>query len=129
MSADEEVRPADPVLDVRILGPVEVLLDSRPVELGGAQPRAIIAYLALENGRVVPVDRLVGRLWGEEPPAQPLASLQSILSRLRRVLEPNRPAARSSVIVSEAPGYVMRLPRAAVDVARFRDLADEGRRA
>lgn len=117
-------------VDVRLLGPVEVLADGRPLELGGPQPRAVVAHLALDHGRVVSVERLVARLWGDEPPSAPLASLQTTLSRLRRVLEPERaPGVPPSVIVSEAPGYVLRVPPDAVDLARFRHVALDGRRA
>jgi DNA-binding SARP family transcriptional activator len=117
-------------VDVRLLGPVEVLADGHPLELGGPQPRAVVAHLALDHGRVVSVERLVARLWGEQPPASPLASLQTTLSRLRRVLEPDRaPGAPPAVIASEAPGYVLRLPPDAVDLMRFRQLALDGRRA
>ncbi len=117
-------------MDVRLLGPVEVHAAARPLELGGPQPRAVIAHLALEHGRVVSVERLVARLWGEEPPSAPLASLQTTLSRLRRVLEPDRAAgAPPSVIASEAPGYVLRVPPDSVDLARFRQQALDGRRA
>ncbi|HEX6656847.1 MAG TPA: BTAD domain-containing putative transcriptional regulator, partial [Ilumatobacter sp.] len=121
---------ADGRLDIRLLGPVEVLADGHSLELGGPQPRAVVAHLALEHGRVVSVERLVARLWGEQPPASPLASLQTTLSRLRRVLEPDRaPGAPPAVIASEAPGYVLRLPPDAVDLIRFRQLALDGRRA
>ena len=55
------------------------------------------------------VDRLIERLWGDEPPATALGTLQSYVSRLRRGLEPNRKAgAAASVLASEAPGYVLR---------------------
>lgn len=117
-------------LDVRLLGPVEVSADGRPLELGGPQPRALVAHLALDHGRVVSVERLVARLWGDEPPSAPLASLQTTLSRLRRVLEPDRaPGQPPSIIASEAPGYVLRVPPDAIDVVRFRQAALDGRRA
>lgn len=116
------------VLSVRLLGPVEVDRDGSPVDLGGPQQRAVLAHLALEVGRVVPVERLVDRLWGEEPPRTPLGTLQSYVSRLRRALEPARSAgAANTVLVSEAPGYVLRLEPAAVDVHRFRTLVDDAR--
>jgi DNA-binding SARP family transcriptional activator len=117
-------------LDVRLLGPVEVTADGRPLELGGPQPRALLAHLALDHGRVVSVERLVVRLWGEQPPASPLASLQTTLSRLRRVLEPDRaPGTPPAVIASEPPGYVLHVPADAVDLMRFRALTLDGRRA
>jgi DNA-binding SARP family transcriptional activator len=117
-------------MEIRLLGPVEVVADGRTLELGGPQPRAVLAHLALDHGRVVSVERMVARLWGDEPPAAPLASLQTTLSRLRRVLEPDRrPGAPPAVIASEPPGYVLRVPPDAVDLVRFRHLTHDGRRA
>ena len=58
-----------PALDVRVLGPFEVLRRRGVVDVGGPQQRAVLAHLALARGRVVPVDRLIARLWGDEPPA------------------------------------------------------------
>jgi DNA-binding response OmpR family regulator len=71
---------------------VEVRRDGDPLELGGPQQRAVLAHLVLEAGRVVPVDRLISRVWGDEPPAAALGTLQSYISRLRRALEPGRTA-------------------------------------
>lgn len=125
-----EARQPVQQLDVRILGPVEVRLDGQLLDLGGPQPRAVIAHLALDAGRVVPVERLIARLWGERPPGAPLASLQTTLSRLRRLLEPDRaPGVAPTVIASMPPGYVLDVPRQHVDLARFRDVALDGRRA
>ena len=60
------------VLTVHVLGPVEVHRDGVAVDLGGPQQRAVIAHLALDVGRVVSVERLIDRLWGDEPPRTPL---------------------------------------------------------
>lgn len=120
----------DPVLTVHVLGPVEVLRDGQPLDLGGPQPRAIIAHLAIDAGRVVSVERLIDRLWGDEPPRTPLGTLQSYVSRLRRVVEPARTAgAAAQVLVSEAPGYVLQVPLEQIDVHRFGMLVADARRA
>lgn len=120
----------DGVLDVHLLGPVEVHRHGIPIELGGPQQRAVLAHLALDAGRVVSVERLVDRLWGDEVPKAPLGTLQSYVSRLRRALEPDRgPGAAPQVLVSEAPGYVLRMAEDQVDVHRFRRLVAEGRTA
>ena len=76
------------VLSVHVLGPVEVRDDDAPIELGGPQQRAVVAHLALEAGHVVSVERLIDRLWGDDPPRTPLGTLQSYVSRLRRAIEP-----------------------------------------
>ena len=118
------------MLAVRVLGPIEVLRDGVPVDLGGPQQRAVVAHLALDAGRVVPVDRLIDRVWGDEPSRTSLGTLQSYVSRLRRVVEPRREAgAAPQVLVSEAPGYVLRLARDAVDAHRFDRLVGEARAA
>jgi DNA-binding SARP family transcriptional activator len=79
---------------------------------------------------VVSVERLIDRLWGDEPPRTPLGTLQSYVSRLRRAVEPRRASgAAPEVLVSEAPGYVLRVDPAQVDVHRFRSLLDDARDA
>ena len=118
------------MLHVRVLGPVEVVRDGNNVDLGGPQQRAVVAHLAVEAGRVVSVERLIDRIWGDDPPRTPLGTLQSYVSRLRRALEPDRAAgAPPQVLVSEAPGYALRLPDDAVDLHRFEAMATEGRAA
>jgi len=111
-----------------VLGPFEVRRGETPVELGGSQPRTVLAHLAMDAGRVVSVDRLIERLWGDEPPSSALGTLQSYVSRLRRGLEPDRrPGASASVLASEAPGYALRVDRSQVDVFRFDVAANQGR--
>ncbi len=107
---------------VAVLGPVRAWLDSAPVELGGPRQRSLLARLVLAQGRVVSVDRLIDDLWQGEPPPKALSALQAYVSHLRRVLEPGRERrAPAAVIVSEAPGYCLRLPADAVDAWRFEE--------
>ena len=117
-------------LQIGLLGPVEVRRAGTLLDLGGPQQRALVAHLALEPGRVVAVDRLIQKLWGENPPSAPLGALQSYVSRLRRVLEPGRVAgAPALVLVSEAPGYALHVSRDHVDIGRFHLLAAAAREA
>lgn len=116
-------------LTIALLGPVEARRDGRSLELGGPQQRAVIAHLALDVGRIVSADRLIDRLWGENLPRTPLGTLQSYVSRLRRSIEPDRRSgAPATVLVSEAPGYTLRISPDAIDVHRFRSWTDEARR-
>ncbi len=118
------------MLTVQVLGPVEVRRDGVALDLGGPQQRAVIAHLAIDVGRVVSVERLIDRLWGDEPPRTPLGTLQSYVSRLRRTVEPQREAGVApQILVSEAPGYVLRLAPDAVDVHSFTAIVNEARGA
>jgi DNA-binding SARP family transcriptional activator len=118
------------VLTVHVLGRVEVRRDGTPVDLGGPQQRAVIAHLALEADRVVSVERLIDRIWGDDPPRTPVGTLQSYVSRLRRAIEPGRPAgAPAEVLVSEAAGYRLALLPEQVDHSRFAGLVDLARSA
>ena len=51
-------------MQIRVLGPVEASVDDRPVTLGGAKLRAVLAMLGLEANRAVTADRLIEGLWG-----------------------------------------------------------------
>ncbi len=107
-------------LEIRLLGPFEVLLDGRTANVSGSKREGLLAVLALARGRVVGVDDLVGALWGEELPASPRNALQHHVARLRAVLG-------QESIVATPEGYA--LLDATVDALRFEELFEEGRGA
>ena len=107
-------------LQFDVLGSFRVNQDGRELDLGPRLQRALLAILVVEAGHVVPVDRLLDLLWREEPPAAAIASVQAYVSQLRRVLEPGRPArAPARVLVTQDPGYVLRVADDQVDALRF----------
>ena len=108
-------------LDFRILGPLEVSDETGPVALGGPKQRGLLAILVLGAGRVVPTDRLVDLLWGEEAPRTATASLQNAVGRLRRVLG-------SDVLETRAPGYVLQATPEQIDARRFERALSDARR-
>lgn len=101
-----------------LLGPVQAWCGERELELGPPQQRALLTALALRARRIVSVDELLDALW-EEPPARAAAIVRTYVSRLRRVLEPDR--VHPSVLVSSGSGYVLRLPADCVDTEVFED--------
>jgi DNA-binding SARP family transcriptional activator len=110
------------VIGVRVLGPLEVIVDDAPADVGGPRQRCVLARLIAEHGRVVSADRLIEDLYAGEAPPQALAAVQSYISHLRRALEPGRPArAPSGVLVTSPPGYSVQLGRDAVDAWSFED--------
>lgn len=107
---------------IDVLGAVRALDDDgSPVGLGGPRHREVLARLVAAEGRLVTTDTLVADLWAE-PPARAVGALRTFVAALRRALEPDRsPRTPPRVIVTEGPGYALRLPREDVDAHRFED--------
>ena len=92
-------------MEVRILGPLEVVHAGTPVALGGGKQRAVFAMLTLRVNRVVSMDVLVDGLWGTAPPTDPVNVVQVYLSRLRKVLRPFRDFARNGWPLRGSSGH------------------------
>ena len=107
-------------MEFRILGPLEVVDDGRPVVLQRGKQLALLAYLLLHPNELVSADRLIDALWGERPPPTAAKILQNAVSQLRRALGDDR-------LVTQAPGYRFRLEQGELDLHRFEQLAQEGR--
>jgi DNA-binding SARP family transcriptional activator len=107
-------------LELRLLGPLEVVVGEREVAVGGMKPRALLAALALEPGRVVSSDRLIESLWPGDPPETAGHAVQVYVSQLRKALG-------AAQIARQGPGYALSVEPDHIDVHRFVELAGEGR--
>jgi DNA-binding SARP family transcriptional activator len=107
-------------MEFRILGPLEAWHEGGEVSLGGRKPRALLTVLLLHPNEVVPADRLVDDLWGDEAPERAAAALRVNVSRLRKALP-------QDVLTTRSPGYVLRVEPDELDLHRFERLVDEGR--
>jgi DNA-binding SARP family transcriptional activator len=117
-------------MDFRILGPIEAIEGDGPLPLGGAKQRALLGMLLLHANEVVSSDLLIDELWGGERREDALRALQVAVSRLRKSLEPARPAgAQDGLVITRSPGYELRIDPERLDATRFEALVDEGRRA
>ncbi|MFI5592241.1 BTAD domain-containing putative transcriptional regulator [Amycolatopsis sp. NPDC051758] len=117
-------------VDVRVLGPLEVAVDGTVLDLGGPQLRALFVALVVADGRAVSVAALVEQLWGEHAPQDADRTVRTYVSRLRRYLRRASDAlGAAELIVTQAPGYLLKLDRGVLDAVRFERLAAEGRRA
>jgi len=113
-------------VEFRILGPLEVLDDGRPVALPGGRGRALLALLILHAGEVVSADRLIDELWGENPPPTATTALQGLVSTLRKRLEPAQAGGEArAVLRTVPPGYVLATDPTGVDANLFRRLVEE----
>jgi predicted ATPase/DNA-binding SARP family transcriptional activator len=107
-------------LEIRLLGPFEVFAGGTPADVGGSKRQALLAMLALRQGRTVGVDDLVDGLWGEELPAAPRNALHHHVARLRSALG-------ETSIAGSTDGYAVEDAR--VDAMRFEELLAETRAA
>lgn len=107
-------------LEVRLLGPSEVMIGGRPANVSGGKRHGLLALLALRCGRVVGVDALIDALWGDELPAAPRNAVQHHVARLRAALG-------QETIVASPDGYA--LTDATVDALRFEELLGQARSA
>lgn len=113
-------------LEFRILGPVEVASNGERLGLGGEKQRALLALLLLHGNEVVSRDRIIDALWGERPPATVAAALNVYVSKLRKILGD---AGAREILVTQEPGYVLRVETGQLDSDRFTQLSAEGKRA
>lgn len=109
-----------PGVQIRLLGPFEVLVQGEPIAVRSRKERLILVALSRSLGMSVSRSQLVDVLWPEDPPASVDASLNSYLSNLRRLLEPEREAGgASAVLVSRPSGYLLDPQCVGVDVVDF----------
>ncbi|MFG2877691.1 BTAD domain-containing putative transcriptional regulator [Streptomyces sp. NPDC048337] len=116
----------------RLLGPLEALAADTPVSLGGAKQRATLGYLLLHANRVVATSRLLRALWdaGDSPPTA-RKILQNAVWGLRGVLagapsDPRDPSPAPELL-TQAPGYMLRIDPELVDLSVFQQRATQGR--
>ncbi|MEV0380567.1 BTAD domain-containing putative transcriptional regulator [Nonomuraea sp. NPDC050643] len=106
-----------------ILGPLVVRSPGggEPIAVGGPRPRALLAMLLLEAGRLVSVERLIDGQYGSSPPPGAANAVQAQVSRLRRHLP-------AELIEFHGAGYRLAVEPEDVDAHRFERLSRHGRR-
>jgi DNA-binding SARP family transcriptional activator len=109
-------------VEFRILGPLEVRHDGRPLALGGPRRRAILALLLLRANKPVPFDVIVDEVWGADTPSTAHAALQNQASALRRLLGADR-------LVTEGAAYRLHVEPGELDLDAFEHLVAEARYA
>ena len=110
-------------MQVRLLGPVDVVVDGEPRPVRGLRRKAVLAVLALQAGEVVSTDRLTDVVWGQAAPATAVNTLQSHMSYLRTVL------GDKCAILAQAPGYLLDLCGDGTDVQEAERLLAQGMRS
>ncbi|GAA0921329.1 hypothetical protein GCM10009558_032840 [Virgisporangium aurantiacum] len=111
-------------MDFVILGRTALHADGRPVDLGAAKQRALLAMLLFHVRVPVRTDTLLHQLWGDQP--TPRSNLYALVSRTRRVLDG---IGRPDALVRVDSGYRLDLDPDLVDFHRFRRLVARARDA
>lgn len=104
------------MVQFRALGGVSVTHGDDEVNVGGSRQRRLLAMLLINRNTVVSVDRLADAVFAGEPTPAAATTLRSYVARMRRVIESEGPGPS---VVTQAPGYVLRVEDDAFDVARF----------
>ncbi len=110
-------------MEFRILGPLEVVERGRALTLGGPRQRGLLALLLTRANEVVSTDRLIDELWGAEASSAAGNTLQYHISHLRKTLAPGE------AIVTQEPGYLIRIGPDELDLLRFERLVQEAQQA
>lgn len=122
-------------MQFRVLGPLEVLDQGRPVVLRGTKQRATLGFLLLQPNRVVPVSQLLNALWGvDEAPTTARKILQNAVYGIRGLLcpradsvQPDTYAQTGPTLLTQPAGYMMRVIPEHVDVHLFHRRVAQGR--
>ncbi len=105
-------------VQVRVLGSIEVVGPNGRAALTGGRQRALLGLLALNTGAVLAQPRLIGALWGVEPPRTAAKTLHSHVARVRQALAG---CGLPSALTTRDPGYALTLARADIDACRFEE--------
>ncbi|SBT64187.1 DNA-binding transcriptional activator of the SARP family [Micromonospora sediminicola] len=117
-------------LRFELLGPQRAWYADRPIDLGPAKQRAVLAVLLLAAGRPVPTGQIVEAVWPEEAPVNGPNVVQKHVAGLRRVLEPDRsPRTPARVLTLTDAGYLLRVAPETVDAVRFERGVQRARQA
>jgi DNA-binding NarL/FixJ family response regulator/DNA-binding SARP family transcriptional activator len=105
-------------VEFRILGPLEVLEDGRPLALGTLKERIVLGVLLLHANELVSRERLIDELWGEAPPPTARKAVNVYVSQLRKALTRDG----RDPIASAGGGYRLVTDADGLDIAHAQEL-------
>jgi DNA-binding SARP family transcriptional activator/Tfp pilus assembly protein PilF len=108
-----------------LLGPLSVRRRAVAVTVPRGKQRVILAMLLLNAGRVVSVDELAETLWLPGPPPSGPVAVQNHVMRLRNTLGD----AGRARIITQPPGYLIRVETGELDLSCFEALLGAARAA
>ncbi|MFC9993818.1 BTAD domain-containing putative transcriptional regulator [Nocardia sp. NPDC127526] len=116
-------------MEFRVLGALDIRSGGSRLDLGGLTRRAVLGYLLLHDNQAVAASRIQTALWPDRPPPTARKIVQNAVSAIRKTLAHGDSELERAVLLTENPGYRLRVDPNAVDLNRFRRLAEQGRTA
>ena len=111
-----------------LLGPLRVADDARTYTPTAPKIRQVLALLLLNGNQLVPVSTFIEELWGEEPPASALTTLQTYIYQLRKLFGDGRTAhSDGGFLITRPAGYIARVLPGELDVPLFDDRVEQSR--
>lgn len=116
-----------------IMGPLFVVVDGTTVTPSAPKLRKLLAILLLHADKPVSIFSLMRMMWDGEPPATAVATIQTYVLQLRKLLAealdvPVAEVARD-VLTTRVSGYQVRPGPGGLDLADYRRLLSAGRQA
>jgi DNA-binding SARP family transcriptional activator len=116
------------MMEVQVLGSTTITHECQLYAISSRRVRTTLALLALSWRTPLRFEYLVDELWADRPLRNARNALQSNIRRLRRLLETVTGCPGDELLRTVGGGYLLDLPRDAVDAHCFLDLADHGSR-
>lgn len=111
-------------MEIKILGPLEIFHNGQEFPIKGGRQRIVLSVLLLDVNRVIPLDRIIDSVWGENPPKTAKTQIQICISSLRRVFAD---AGESDIIATRAAGYLLQAESGQFDFLRFTEYVNQAR--
>ncbi|GIH15702.1 AfsR/SARP family transcriptional regulator [Rugosimonospora africana] len=113
-------------MELRVLGPVEFVVDGTVLPTGHPRQRCVLAVLLVDANRTVVTEQLIDRVWGDQPPNRVRNVLSGYVARLRAVLGP---AGEAVTLERRSKGYRLVVDGDRIDLHRFRRLTAQAQSA
>lgn len=107
---------------LKLLGPLELNVDRRLLDIGGPRQRVVLSMLGLNANRVTRVDQLIDAVWDISPPSTARAQIQICISALRKLFgQGGHPGA----IQTRSPGYLLEIAASDLDTDEFTTMVEQ----
>lgn len=121
-TADGTTDPADGSLSIECLGQLRIAVGGAPCDLDQLRPlhQDLLRLLVVQANEWVHRERLIEWLWPDSSPDKATRNLQVAISSIRKVLDPEAAAGRSTVLTRNGECYRIEVDESNSDLCRVR---------